>query len=327
MWEPGSGYASTPTMTIIDPNQTNIATWTVRTGAGVLANPTYTNRGSAYATASASVSTNGYTDIYQPSTIINVSGLTTQPTAGSNVLFANNSTVYKLVQINNFVGTGGGQSPYTASFQINPSLTTSTAPINGAAIAIRLKYSQVRLTGHDFLSIGTGNFSNTNYPGVPYIAANSNYQTVSNNGGRVFFTSTDQDGNFNVGNLFSVQQATGVTTLNASAFNVAGLNSLTIGSVSLGTNSATVTSFSTDPYFTANSDSILPTQKAIRTYITSQIGGGGSTIVVNTLTAGIIYVSGNTISTTTGGQIKVANKMYFVGGIDGYPLAWNFLLN
>jgi hypothetical protein len=327
MWEPGSGYASTPTMTIIDPNQTNTATWTVRTGAGVLANPTYTNRGSAYATASASVSTNGYTDIYQPSTIINVSGLTTQPTAGSNVLFANNSTVYKLVQINNFVGTGGGQSPYTASFQINPSLTTSNAPVNGAAITIRLKYSQVRLTGHDFLSIGTGNFSNTNYPGVPYIAANSNYQTVSNNGGRVFFTSTDQDGNFNVGNLFSVQQATGVTTLNASAFNVAGLNSLTIGSVSLGTNSATVTSFSTDPYFTANSDNILPTQKAIRTYITSQIGGGGSTLVVNTLTAGIIYVSGNTISTTTGGQIKVANKMYFVGGIDGYPLAWNFLLN
>ena len=327
MWEPGSSYASTPTMTIIDPNQTNTATWSVRTGAGALANPTYTSRGSAYATASASVTTNGYTDIYQPSTIINVSGLTTQPTAGSNVLFANNSTVYKLVQVNNFVGTGGGQSPYIASFQINPSLTTSNAPVNGAAITIRLKYSQVRLTGHDFLSIGTGNFSNTNYPGVPYIAANSNYQTVSNNGGRVFFTSTDQDGNFNVGNLFSVQQATGVTTLNASAFNVAGLNSLTIGSVSLGTNSATVTSFSTDPYFTANSDNILPTQKAIKTYITSQIGGGGSTLVVNTLTAGIIYVSGNTISTTSGGQIKVANKMYFVGGIDGYPLAWNFLLN
>jgi len=326
MVEPGSGYASTPTMTVTDPNQTSPASWTVRTGTGALANPTYTNRGLSYATASATVSTNGYADIFQPGTVINVSGLTSQPTAGSNVLFANNSGVYKLVQVTNFVGTGGGQSPYTAQFQINPALTTTNAPINGAGITIRLKYSQVRLTGHDFLSIGTGNFTNTNYPGIPLIAANSLYQTISNNGGRVFFTSTDQDGNFNVGNLFSVQQATGVTTLNASAFNIAGLNSLTIGAVSLGNNSATITSFSTDPYFTANSDNILPTQKAIKSYITSQIGGGGSSLVVNTLTAGIIYISGNTITTTTGGQIKVANKMYFVGGIDGVPLAMNFLL-
>jgi len=326
VWEPGSGYASAPTMTITDPNQTVSATWTVRTGTGAIANPTYTNRGTSYATASASVTTNGYADIYQPSTIVNVSGIYTVPTAGSNVIFANNSTVYKLVQINNLVGTGGGLYPYTATFQINPSLTTSNAPINGAAISIRLKYSQVRLTGHDFLNVGTGNFSNTNYPGIPLINPDSNYQTVSNNGGRTFFTSTDQDGNFNVGNLFSVQQATGVTTLNASAFNVSGLNSLTIGSVSLGTNSATISSFSTDPYFTANSDNILPTQKAIKSYITSQIGGGGGTLIVNTLTAGIIYVAGNTISTTTGGQIKVANKMYFVGGIDGSPLAMNFLL-
>jgi len=326
MVEPGSGYASTPTMTITDPNQTTAATWTVRVGTGAVANPTYTNRGTSYATASATVSTNGYADIYQPGSYINVSGLTVNPTAGSNVLFAGNSNVYKLVQVTNYLGTGSGIAPYTAQFQINPALTTSNAPTNGTAITLRLKYSQVRLTGHDFLSIGTGNFVNTNYPGTPFIAANSNYQTVSNNGGRVFFTSTDQDGNFNVGNLFSVQQATGVTTLNASAFNVAGLNSLTIGAVSLGTNSATITQFSTDPYFTANSDNILPTQKAIKSYITSQIGGGGSTLNVNTLTAGIIYIAGNTITTTTGGQIKVSNKMYFVGGIDGQPLAMNFLL-
>lgn len=105
------------------------------------------------------------------------------------------------------------------------------------------------------------------------------------------------------------------------------MNSLTIGSVSLGNNSATITSFSTDPYFTANSDNILPTQKAIKSYISSQIGGGGSSLNVNTLTAGSIYIAGNSISTTTQVQIKVANKMYFIAGVDGSPLAVNFLLN
>jgi hypothetical protein len=150
---------------------------------------------------------------------------------------------------------------------------------------------------------------------------------VQYGGGRVFFTSTDQDGNFNVGGLFSVQQATGVATLNADAFNIAGLNQLTLGAVTLGGTSATITSFSTDPYFTANSDNVVPTQKAIKSYISSQIGGGGSSLNVNTLTAGVIYIAGNTISTTTGVQINVTNKMTFIGGFDGAPLAMNFLLN
>jgi len=137
----------------------------------------------------------------------------------------------------------------------------------------------------------------------------------------VFFTSTDQDGNFNVGNLFGVQQATGTATLNASAFNLAGLQSLQLGAVTLGVGSAIINQFSTDPYFTANSDSILPTQKAVKAYITSQIGGGSSTLNVNTLTSGVITISGNTITTSSGIQINITSKMNFTGGIDGAPVA------
>ena len=47
-----------------------------------------------------------------------------------------------------------------------------------------------------------------------------------------------QDGNFRVGDLFSIEQATGVATLNAEAFNIAGLQELTLGEVTLGGNSA-----------------------------------------------------------------------------------------
>jgi len=327
--EPGSGYSSAPLLTITDPNQTSPATQSTRVGVGAIANPMWTNRGLQYATGTATVSGNGYADSYQTTSYINISGLYVTPTAGANIQIAGNGSYYKLVQVSNLLGTGPGLAPYTAVFQISPSFTSANAPVHGSAMTLKLKYSQVRLTGHDFLSIGTGNQTTTNYPGTPLQAANPTLQTVGNGGGRVFYTSTDQDGNFQVGTLFSVQQATGVASINADAFNLAGLNSLTLGSISLGSSNATITQFSTDPYFTANSDNVVPTQKAIKSYISSQIGGGSSALNVNTLTAGVIYIAGNTISTTTQVQILVPATMNFTGagaGINGIPLAMNFLL-
>ena len=335
--EPGSGYISgVPSMTLVDPNTTSAATWNIRTGNGALANPSFTNRGLQYATSLATVTGNGYADIFQTGYYLNVNGLNSNPTAGSNIVINNNGTYYKLVQVNAYVGTdrnsfqgwtaAGGSAPYTARFQMSPALTATNAPAHGETITMRIKYSQVRLTGHDFLSIGTGGTTTTNYPNTPTQLPDVNKQTVGNGGGRVFYTATDQDGNFTVGTLFSVQQATGVASINADAFNLAGLNSLTLGSVALGGTGATITSFSTDQYFTANSDNVVPTQKAIKSYISSQIGGGSSALNVNTLTAGVIYIAGNSISTTTGVQINVTATMNFTGGINGLPVAMDFLL-
>jgi hypothetical protein len=101
---------------------------------------------------------------------------------------------------------------------------------------------------------------------------------------------------------------------------------LQLGTVSVGAGSAVITSFSTDPYFTANSDNILPTQKAIKSYITAQIGGGQSSLNVNTLTSGVIYVANNTISTTSNQEIRVKAKMNFTGGIDGAPVALAYFM-
>ena len=319
-------YRAGAVVTQYDPNRVTTAGIRTRMGDGALANPTFLNRGTNNATATSSTSGDGYGDLYQNSAYINVSGLYSMPSAGSNVQFSTitgSSQWYKLVTISNQLGSAGN---YTATFQINPSMTTLLAPTQGTLITTRLKYSQVRLTGHDFLYIGTGNQTQTNYPYV--IAANAIQanQSASTGGGRVFFTSTDQDGNFNVGNLFGVQQSTGTATLNANAFNLAGLQSLTLGAVSLGIGSATITQFSTDPYFTANSDNVLPTQKAIKAYITAQIGGGSSSLNVNTITSGQIYIANNTISNTTGNQIYVSSKMLFTGGIDGSPVALAFFI-
>ena len=318
----GMTYFASPICTITDPNHVNTASVTPRIGNGALGNPSFSNRGTGNTTATASYSGDGYADLYQTGTYINVSGLYSIPKAGSNVTFGSiPNSWYKLVQVTNVLGVPGN---YTATFQINPGLTTLLAPPNGTLITTNLLYSNARLTGHDFLYIGTGGFTSTNYPNVDPTKAVQANQQLATGGGRVFFTSTDQDGNFNVGNLFGVQQSTGTATLNASAFNLSGLQSLTLGSVSLGVGSATITQFSTDPYFTANSDNVVPTQKAIKAFITAQIGGGQSTLNVNTITSGQIYIAGNTIQNTTGAQIYVASKMLFTGGIDGAPVALAF---
>ena len=320
----GMIYTAGPIITITDPNHVNTAPVRVRTGDGALSNPSFANRGSGNSTATATQQGDGYADLYQNSAYINIANLYSIPNAGCNVQFATitgTSQWYKLVIVTNILGSAGN---YTAQFQVSPALTTLLAPPNGTVVTTRLKYSQVRLTGHDFLYVGTGNQTQTNYPNVITANAIQANQQYSTGGGRNFFTATDQDGNFNVGNLFGVQQATGTASLNANAFNLAGLQSLTLSGLALGVGSATITQFSTDPYFTANSDNIVPTQKAIKSYITAQIGGGQSQLNVNTLTAGQIFIANNTISNTTGSQIYVSSKMNFVGGVDGSPVALVF---
>jgi len=323
--EPGSSYITAPTMTITDPNNTGSdATFTVRTAGGVLGQPTWTNRGTGYLAAGATIlSGNGFADIYQVGAYVNVKRLTARPVAGANIRLGGIGDIwYKLVNVTNLTGSG----PYSATLQLSPLLGVAEAVDHHASVTVTSKYSQVRLTGHDFLNIGTGNFTNTNYPGTPLIAPIPANETVESAGGRVFYTSTDQDGNFRVGGLFTVEQSTGVATLNADAFNLAGLQELTLGAVALGGSGATITEFSTDPFFTSDSDSILPTQRAIRAFISAQIGSGASSLVVNTLQAGDIYIAGNEISNVNDTQIVVSAKMNFTRGVDGSPLALNFFM-
>ena len=324
--EPGSGYAVEPTITFTDPNNTFEAPVAMRKGSSVLANPSFINRGTQYVTSSAEVDIgDGYANLYQPGSFVAVRQLSEQPTPGSNVVFGHlPDRVFKLVNVITFLGTNDGA--YTAFLQISPTLTIAEAPEDQTTITTRLRYSQCRLTGHDFLDIGTGSFIETNYPNAPLQSPIPANETYESGGGRVFFTATDQDGNFRVGDLFNIEQSTGIATLNADAFNISGLQELNLGNVTLGGGSATVTEFSTDPFFTADSDNIVPTQRAIKAYIASQIGGGGASLNVNSVTAGSVFISSNIITTTTGSAIKMNATFDFRGGVVGLPLAFNYFL-
>ena len=154
------------------------------------------------------------------------------------------------------------------------STSRATPVASGVAVNVRKEFSLVRLTGHDFLQVGTGGTDTTNWPNNPTQNPNQTYQVMTNatDPGRVYYTATDELGNFYVGDQFQVNQATGNVTLDASAFDLSGLESLRLGSVG-GLIGASVNEFSTDGTLAQNSNSKVPTQNAVKTYVDAQIAG------------------------------------------------------
>jgi hypothetical protein len=162
-----------------------------------------------------------------------------------------------------------------ADIAVDPAITSNKTPDDNTFVVFREAFSQVRMTGHDFLDIGTGGFADTNYPVI--IASDysqqpdQNRETIAEDGGRVFYVTTDQDGNFRVGDYFKVEQATGRATLSSEEFDLSGLNELQLGSIRAGKSGATVNEFSTDGTMADNSDQAVPTERAIVTYIDTKL--------------------------------------------------------
>ena len=190
---------------------------------------------------------------------------------------------------------------------------------------LRYDYSQVRMTGHDFLSIGTGGTSTTNYPGLPTVAENQGNEVVEKSPGRVYYVSTDQDGNFRVGNFFRIDQATGRATLDASAFDLSGLTSLKLGSIGAQIGEQ-INEFSSDGTMSGNSNQAVPTEAAVRTFVetaskdisnkiafTGAFDSGASSYYgLDSDSAGGFYATGFLDSTRDSGGPLV--KAYSIGG-------------
>jgi len=291
----GAGYSSAPTVTITDPNASTVATATSYIGNGVISQTTVSSAGSGYKTetTTATITGDGFAEISSAGTaFVRLTGLSKSPTGGDIVEFAGiTGQAYYVVSVT-------GYSSGAGLVRVNPKFTTSNKPTHSETATLRSNYSNIRLTGHDFLSVGTGGFSTTNYPNTPSQAADPNDEVFEADRGRVFYSSTDQDGNFRVGNLFKVEQATGKATLNAEAFDLSGLQELSLGSNAQGNFGATINEFSTDGTLADNSDTALVTERAIKTYVDGQLGGGQNDLSVNSLTAGSVTITGTAMSTT-----------------------------
>jgi hypothetical protein len=203
--------------------------------------------------------------------ILILNNLTARPVPGASISLADDIYSYVVQSVS---GEWTNAASVLAVVLAQEKPTGSAA---GVSATIRYKYSQIRLTGHDFLSIGTGGYTTTNYPGTPTQAPSQGNETDENFPGRVFYVSTDQDGNFRVGEYFRIDQATGRATLNASAFDLAGLTSLKLGSIGaqLG---ETINEFSSDGTLSGNSNTAVPTEYAVKTYADTKLAKAGGTM-------------------------------------------------
>ena len=325
IYNPGSNYTSDPAVTIYDPESTINAEFEIRRADGVLAQPVFTNRGAGYVTATMTATGDGFADIFQTGKTISLKNVSLVPGPGANVVINGiDDVTYRLTKI---VSQSGSAPNLNITINISPTVTNQNSPNHEETLIIREQYSQVRLTGHDFLDIGVGNVTSTRYPQLylegedPTTPRQPFNETVDNGGGRVFYTSTDQDGNFRVGELFAVEQASGTVTVNADLFELDGLSELSLGGIQVGGSAVVIKEFSKDGSFIANSNNIVPTQAAIISYLQSRISSGGADALTNTLIAGQVKISSTNITTTSGLQINIPVLVNHTGGIDGDLLA------
>jgi hypothetical protein len=260
-----------------------------------------------------------------------LNNLTALPIAGGSISITGDTYSYVIQSVS------GGWVDATSVIQVTLAQQKPSYSVTGTATQVRYKYSRVRLTGHDFLSIGTGGLTTTNYPNTPTQVADASKETLETFPGRVFFVNTDQDGNFRVGKYFSVNQATGSATLNANAFNLSGLTSLRLGSIGaqLG---AQIDEFSTDATLSQNSTTKVPTQSAVKTYVDTAKAAAISTAAATTASAvAAIAISElpfiTTISadkTMTGGRMAFSMSTLTISGTSVYTIntgAYHFVMN
>ena len=174
------------------------------------------------------------------------------------------------------------QTGISAAFSTVTSYTMRLGYAANEQGQITVKISTCRATGHDFLDIGTGSYTSTNYPsliyGAPLLSPDPTRQVFEETVGRVFYVTTDQNGIFKVGRFFQVDQGTGTVTFSASIA-LSNLDGLGFK------RGVVVSEFSTDSTFTANSSDIVPVQSATRSYIDNRLGltHSGSVVTQNQL--------------------------------------------
>jgi hypothetical protein len=169
----------------------------------------------------------------------------------------------------------------TATITISPSLitTVTTYAATGTVVLsaglqknmlgeVTTRISNIRVSNHDMAFVGAGSYNQSNVPndilGPPTQSLNPEHERVKVGKGRVYAVTTDQDGNFKVGNFFQVNQGTGEITLNSS-LNLTGVSGIgfVIGVV--------VKEFSVEVTSAERTDTV-PTESAIIQYVNKRLG-------------------------------------------------------
>ena len=189
-------------------------------------------------------------------------------TLAANIKCTGDTKYYRVGLVSEEDTTNG-----TAVIRLTEDITSLKAKGDSVSTDITTGYSNIRLTAR-FLKYRYWRFCNYKLSSVPTQNPDQDDEVTEEDGGRVYWVSTDQQGDFRVGDLFKIEQATGSATLNADAFNLSGLSELKLGSIGaeLG---ASVNEFSTDMTLGGNSNNAVPTENAVLGYMTRDQAGTG----------------------------------------------------
>ena len=172
-------FLNETTVTIVDPNTSSDAFISIRMGSGVLAQPDFINRGTGYRTSTSDITItgDGYADIIPELTTLTIAGVRALPGPGVQIRITDvldlsteadetDLKVFSGVSVTDLGDDGSGAGTRLVRFTMSPSLEVDYNLSHGTQATLRERFSQCRITGHDFLDIGTGNFVETNYPSI-----------------------------------------------------------------------------------------------------------------------------------------------------------------
>jgi len=135
---------------------------------------------------------------------------------------------------------------------------------------ITVKISTLRATAHDMVDVGTGGYATSKIPndlyGPPLQGPFQSQEVNMIGKGVVYYVTTDQDGNFRVGEYFNVDQGHGTVTISAPI----GLSN--VDSITFKRGDTTVNRFSTDGTMAANATTKVPVEQAIVTFVNKRLG-------------------------------------------------------
>ena len=164
------------------------------------------------------------------------------------------------------VSTYSTGSTLASEITIDPLYAGVSANSTGS---ITVRISTLRATSHDMVDVGTGGYATTKIPndlyGPPLIPPNQAQEVIEKSKGRVYYVTTDQDGNFRVGKYFHVDQGRGTVTINA-PISLSGVESLGFKK------GVTVNEFSIDSNMAAESTQKVPVEQAIVAYVNARLG-------------------------------------------------------
>ena len=250
--------------------------------------------------------------------------------SSSTIGSSNKPTVGQVFDVGSETKTVTGAVSIAGGYSINFYPPFTSAHSSGSAISF-FQRSQISTSGHTMEYVGAG----TNYTALPY---NGGVPVPANeinelNGGRVFFSTTDQNGTLRVGHQFSVDGTTGSVTISADEFNLSGLNAIGPfsrdgGFSTVGVQLLEVSNNANLEASTGTADgNTAPTQYAVKTWteanflqdivgdVTPQLGGNldlngndivttsNGNITLNPNGSGIPVITGN--STRGSGQLKL----------------------